>query len=388
MNDRCPYGRPRWLVAVTLALVVACTGSPGGSDADGDRGTGGSEASTTAPQSGVSAEERVAAAVDSYREGDLTGASEDVRAVLVTVGGRPLLERYYDSSAEATSGVFSVTKSVMSILVGIALDEGDLGSVEQTLAELLPDYAATVAPEVAGITLRQVLTMTAGLPEDTPSSNPLPFETADDWVAAIVSGGLRRPPGEGFAYASAGSHLLSAILVEATGRSVLDYAREKLFDPLGISTESAAEPLAVIENLPVYEAASFAWPVDPQGLHLGHTYLKINAPDMAKIGQLMLDDGRWDGEQIVSTQWVTESTRGQVATNGGSADDYGYQWWVTTANGFDAFAAVGFGGQLIEVVPALDLVVVVSCTVQDVPRLNSVSFMALVDHMIAPAVTP
>jgi CubicO group peptidase (beta-lactamase class C family) len=119
--------------------------------------------------------------------------------------------------------------------------------------------------------------------------------------------------------------------VEAIGRSVLDHAREKLFDPLGIDTVPAAEPLAVIENLPVYEAASFAWPVDPQGLHVGHTYLKINAPDMAKIGQLMLDDGRWDGEQIVLTQWVTESTRAQVATSGGSTGDYGYQWWVTTA---------------------------------------------------------
>jgi CubicO group peptidase (beta-lactamase class C family) len=388
MNDRRPHGRPRWLVAVTLALVAACTGSPGGSATDGTRGQGGSEASTTAPESGVSAEEHVAAAVDTYLEGDLTGASEDVRAVLVTVGGRPVLERYYDSSAEATSGVFSVTKSVMSILVGIALDEGDLGSVEQTLAKLLPEYAATMAPEVAGVTLRQVLTMTAGLPQDTAGSDPLPFETADDWIAAIVSGGLVRPPGEDFAYASAGSHLLSAILVEATGRSVLDYAREKLFDPLGISTDPAAEPLAVIENLPVYEAASFAWPVDPQGVHLGHTYLKINAPDMAKIGQLMLDDGRWDGEQIVSTQWVTESTRAQVATSGGSTGDYGYQWWVTTANGLDAFAAVGFGGQLIEVVPDLRLVVVVSNTVPDVPRLTSASFIALVDQLIAPAVTP
>ena len=388
MNDRRPNSRPRWLVAVTLGLVAACTGSVGGSGADGDRGTGGSEASTTAPASGVSAEERVGAVVDAYLEGDLTGAREDVRAVLVTVGGRPLLERYYDSSAEATGGVFSVTKSVMSILVGIALDEGDLGSVEQTLAELLPEHAATMAPEVAGVTLRQVLTMTAGLRQDTAGSNPQPFETADDWIAAIVSGGLVRPPGEDFAYASAGSHLLSAILVEATGRSVLDYAREKLFDPLGIDTEPAAEPLAVIENLPEYEAASFAWPVDPQGLHLGHSYLKINAPDMAKIGQLMLDDGRWDGEQIVSTRWVTESTRAQVATSGVSTGDYGYQWWVTTANGLDAFAAVGFGGQLIEVVPALDLVVVVSTTFPDVPRLHSSSFMALVDQLIAPAVTP
>ena len=145
-------------------------------------------------------------------------------------------------------------------------------------------------------------------------------------------------------YASAASHLLSAILVEATGQSVLDYARDKLFNPLGISTDPAAEPLAVEENLPVYEAAPLAWPVDPQGVHLGDAYLKISAPDMAKIGQLMLAGGRWDDKQIVPAQWVTESTRAHVPTGGYGlgGDDYGYHWWVTTADGHDAFAAAGF----------------------------------------------
>jgi CubicO group peptidase (beta-lactamase class C family) len=247
---------------------------------------------------------------DELVNGDTTASLyEDLRAVLVLAGGRPLVERYYDSSADATSNVASVTKSVMSILVGIALDEGAIGSVDQTLSELLPEYAAVMAPDVAAVTLDQVLTMTAGLPEDPPPlAGPPPYYLTEDWVAAIVSGGLKLPPGEGFAYASAGSHLLSAILVEATGQSVLDYARDKLFDPLGINTDPAAEPLAVEENLPVYEAASFAWPVDPQGVHLGDAWLKITAPDMAKIGQLMLAGGRWDEKQIVPAQWVTEST--------------------------------------------------------------------------------
>jgi CubicO group peptidase (beta-lactamase class C family) len=371
----------RWLVAATVALVTACAGSPDGSGAE----------QTPAGQQTSSGSEQLAAVFDSLVEGNVTASTyEDLRAVLVIVGGRPLVERYYDSSAEAASGVFSVTKSVMSILVGIALDEGELGGLDQTLSELLPDYAAMMTPEVAGITLRQVLTMTAGLPEDSPGSDPLPFETAEDWIAAIASGGLGQPPGAGFAYASAGSHLLSAILAEATGRSVLDYARDKLFDPLGIDSEPAAEPLAVVENVPVYEAASFAWPIDPQGLHLGYTLLKISAPDMAKLGQLMLDDGRWDGDQIVSTQWVAESTRAQVPTGHGfGGDDYGYHWWVTTTDGHDAFAAVGFGGQLIEVVPDLDLVVVVSCTVPDgIVRLNAVKILGLVNGLVAPAIAP
>ena len=372
MDHRRRRGRANWLLTLTVAaLIAACTGSTGGSQAD------------------ASAKERVADAVDGFFEDDSSGAYANVRAVLVFVGARPLVQRYNDSSAKATSNVFSVTKSVMSILVGIALDEGDLRGLDQTLAELLPDYAEDMAPRMAGVTLGQVLTMTAGFPADGPNTD-VTFFTADDLVAAIVSGGLEQSPGEGFAYASVGSHLLSAILAEATGRTVLDYARERLFDPLGISTQPAAEPLAVIENLPDYEAASFAWPVDPQGHHRGDAFLKISAPDMAKLGRLMLTGGRWDGEQIVSTRWVTESTRAHVPAHGNNtADRYGYQWWIPTADGHGAFAASGYGGQLIEVVPDLDLVVVVSSTVPDgFSRLHSGPFLALVDTAIAPALTP
>ena len=122
---------------------------------------------------------------------------------------------------------------------------------------------------------------------------------------------------------------------------------------------------------------------------LGDAFLKITAPDMAKIGQLMLAGGRWDEKQIVPAQWVTESTRAQVPTEGGfGADDYGYQWWVTTADGHNAFAAAGFGGQLIEVVPDLDLVVVVSCTISEDLPLEAATFLALVDHLVAPAIAP
>jgi CubicO group peptidase (beta-lactamase class C family) len=372
----------RWLVAATVALVTACAGSPDGSGAE----------QTPAGQQTSSGSEQLAAVFDSLVEGNVTASTyEDLRAVLVIVGGRPLVERYYDSSAEATSNVASVTKSVMSILVGVALDEGVLGSVDQTLSELLPEYVAIMAPDVAGVTLEQVLTMTAGLPEDPRAPATSPHYLTEDWVAAILSGGLEQPPGEGFAYASAGSHLLSAILVEATGRSVLDYARDKLFNPLGISTDPAAEPLAVEENLPVYEAASFAWPVDPQGTHLGDAFLKISAPDMAKIGQLMLAGGRWDEKQIVPAQWVTESTRAHASTGGYGVggDDYGYHWWVTTADGHNAFAAAGFGGQLIEVVPDLDLVVVISCTIPEGNvHLDASTFRGLVNAVVAPAIAP
>jgi CubicO group peptidase (beta-lactamase class C family) len=171
-----------WLAAVILAVSTACTGSPDGA------GSG----ETPAGRRTSSGPEQVAAVFDRLVEGGSTARIyEDLRAVLVLVGGRPLVERYYDSSAEATSAVASVTKSVMSVLVGIALDDGAIGGVDKTLSELLPDHAAVMTPDVAAVTLEQVLTMTAGMPADPPPGvAPPPYYLTEDWVTAIVSGGL------------------------------------------------------------------------------------------------------------------------------------------------------------------------------------------------------
>ncbi len=195
------------------------------------------------------------------------------------VDGQPALERYDNSTPATTANTFDVTKSVMSMLIGVALDEHRIPSVDATVLELLPGYEARMAPEVKGITLRQLLTMTAGLKIDV---GGIPeFERTADWVGAILATPPSHPPGGGSHYSSAASHLLSAILVQATGRSVLDYARERLFTPLGIDTDPAAEPVLPAERAAEYETAGFAWPVDPQGIHLGHALLKITAPDMA-----------------------------------------------------------------------------------------------------------
>ena len=320
--------------------------------------------------------------IQEFLDLDYTGGFDQVRAIVVSVHDRPVFERYYHSSAATTGNVFSVTKSVMSMLIGIALDERKLGGVDQTLAELLPAYAATMPSAVKAVTLRQVLTMTAGLPPDPPD---LPaFATTGDWVAAILEEGIQQPAGQGFAYSSAGSHLLSAILKQATGGSTLDYARAKLFTPLGISTVPAAEPVARPENQPAYDRARFAWPTDPQGNHVGFTLLKLTARDMATLGQLWLNHGRWAGRQLVSAAWVTESTTSHVDTQS-TPEQYGYQWWVTTADGHRAYAAIGSGGQLIEVVPDLDLVTVVAST--DAPGAAGAQvYLDLVSSYIAPAI--
>ena len=328
-------------------------------------------------------EERLAAGVDA-RLGRASMA--DVKAVLVLVDGRIVLERYVGSRPEDHRNVASVTKSVVSTLVGIAVGEGLL-RVDQTLAELLPEHAAGMTPDVARTTLHHLLTMTGGFRDPAgpdPAGEPLP----DDPVAATLRNGTS-PPGRQFLYTDEGAHLVATILARATGRTVLDYAREKLFDPLGIDTRPAAEPLAVPESIPAYEAAGFAWPVDSGGVHLGGGFLKLRPRDMARLGSVYLDEGRWGGRQVVPAEWVREATRAQVDVSGpvAAADEYGYLWWVTTAGDEPAYFALGFGGQLVEVVPGRDLVVVVSTAYDIVDprvRLDDRTLPRMVEDVVLP----
>ena len=280
----------------------------------------------------------------------------NLRALIVTVNGRTMFERYYHSSASAHVNVQSEGKTIIGTLIGIALAEKRLRSLDERLPELLPSYTAQMTPQDKVITLRQLLTMTAGMPRDE-VFYPRVFDTGKDWVRQILGEGPDFTFGRGFSYSSAGSHLLSVILSEATGRSTLSYARTKLFEPIGISTAPASELVASTVNLPAYERAGFAWPTDPQGHHIGGGGMKLTARDMVKLGQLWLAKGKWQGRQVVPADWLAQSQRRQVPTDG-DPSAYGFQQWVTVVDDHPAFAALGFGGQVTEVVPDLGLVVV------------------------------
>jgi CubicO group peptidase (beta-lactamase class C family) len=330
--------------------------------------------------------------VDVFFANDLSKAYRNRRAIIVTVDGHPVVERFYKISPDTTTNIQSEGKTIIGTLVGVAIGDGHLRSVDQTVAQLLPSYRASMSPQVRAITLRQLLTMTAGLPPDD-VFYPQVFDTDKDWVRTILAAGPDRPPGQGFGYSSAGSHLLSVILSEATGRNVLDYAREKLFDPMGIDTTPAAEPVALLANLPAYDRAHFAWPTDPQGHHIGGGGLKLTASDLTKLGHLWLKDGRWANRQLVPVGWMSQSQRAQVQVDAGPAAAYGYQQWVTSSDGHDAFAAVGYGGQLVEVVPDLGLVVVVLSDSPTDPNestepgtADAGDYMSLVNALIAPAI--
>jgi CubicO group peptidase (beta-lactamase class C family) len=295
-----------------------------------------------------------------------------VRAVLASVDNTTVIAdypagRYPASDAVQSAHVYSVTKSVTSVLVGIALDEGHLRSVDQTLGELLPKYRSKMTTQVAGITLRQLLTHTSGIPGNNSAGLGMPaILTADDGVASILTAPLLNDPGTVFDYSNLGAHLVTAVLAQATGRSVLDYARERLFDPLGIKTRPAyeEEPLRdATADQPTrdFVRAGFAWGTDRQGVNSGCCFLKLTAPDMVKIGELYLNRGVWHGRRIVSADWVRDSTAPQVTPDQlGPDGGYGYFWWRGEIRQHRAFFAQGSYGQLVAVFPDLKLVIAVS----------------------------
>jgi CubicO group peptidase (beta-lactamase class C family) len=209
-----------------------------------------------------------------------------------------------------------------------------------------------------------------------------------DWVAHILGRRLARSPGSSFAYSSATSQLLSAIVADAAGQSTLAFARARLFGPLGIASAKAPAPVFVAHPSPAtvraYARAPVAWPTDPQGYQLGFSGLKLPSRDLAKLGYLYLNGGRWDGRQVIPADYVAASTHPHsTPPPDGPAEGYGYQWWVTSQGGHPSFLAVGYGGQLIQVVPDLDLVVVITSDASQ--HRNDAG--ALVGQSIIPAVT-
>jgi CubicO group peptidase (beta-lactamase class C family) len=257
-----------------------------------------------------------------------------------------------------------VTKSFTAALVGVARRDHHLKSLNQTVGELLAAHLPPKAdPRLAKVTVGQLLTMTSGLAGDDrgPDSDLdllVRLLESRDWVRHILERKLVTRPGTTFAYSNASSHLLSAIVADTTGRSTLAFARAKLFAPLGIHTEHAFLPVNIDyvsrAQEQAYERAEVAWNTDPQGYQTGWSGLKLPARDLAKLGSLYLNGGRWDGVQVVPASYVRASTQRQShPPPGGPFDGYGYQWWVTSEHGHPSFLAYGYGGQFIQVSPTL-----------------------------------
>lgn len=261
---------------------------------------------------------------------------------VVTVKDGVVIDEFYQDGYDENSvfGVHSVTKSVMGSLIGIAIEQGTLAGVDTGLSTFFPQIADSDDARKQEITLEHLLTHTSGI--GWPASEFNALVNSENWVEYTLELPMAAQPGTSFVYTTAGSHMLSAVLEQATGIPTRDYAEEYLFGPIGI--ESAQ------------------WDQDPQGVTDGGNGLHLSVRDMARFGQLFLDEGNWRGQQIVPQSWVEVSTREHAA---GEPDKgtYGYQWWIRSFGkdgAYSGYYALGYAGQFVFVVPELNLVTAIT----------------------------
>lgn len=277
-----------------------------------------------------------------------------LHSVVIIRHGYLVSETYFENyQADTRHEVFSCTKSVISALMGMAIEQGYIDSVQHKVLDYFPER--TIAHHDArkqAITLEHLLTMTSGLESDRGMAY------SQDWVQFMLDQPMVAEPGIKFNYNSGNTHLLAAILQKTTGMQPEDYAQAHLFAPLGIK--------------------NVTWDTDPSGLNIGGWGLRMTPRDMAKFGYLYLHGGAWNGQRVVPADWVKMTTPKYIDTDDGRG--YGYAWWQLS---FGGYAALGYGGQQIIVLPEQDMLVVF--TSQSHPPEDEKQLWRLVEEFIIPA---
>ena len=278
-------------------------------------------------------------------------SNADIRSMLVIRHGYLVAEEYfipplYDMNN--THILFSVTKSVVSSLIGIAIDHGFIDNTSQLLLDFFPETViANPSAWKDAITLEDVLMMRTGFDWDesdyTTYDDFFAMRDSDNWAQYVLNSSMANEPGSTFDYNSGASHLLATIINVTTGMTPLAFADQYLFEPLGITRR--------------------AWSVDSQGINFGGSNLALIPRAMAKFGLLFMNNGSWDGQQIVSMEWVNRSSHGPATDY--PQISYGYQWWIDDNDGW--FSARGYNGQFIYVIPEHDIVVVFSSDNEEGP---------------------
>ena len=311
----------------------------------------------------------------------------DVHGIVVVRHGRLAFEHYF-AGADSLYGVVtldttfdagtlhdvrSVTKSVTSLCLGIALDHGWVKSVDTPVLSFFPEWTDLDTPEKDRITLRHLLTMSAGLdwneniPYTDPANSEIRMIRSPNPYRFALEQPVVAPPGEVYNYSGGSAALISAVLKKTTGRSIEQFAKDELFDPLGIT--------------------AMAWYHYGNGDPIAASGLRLRPRDMAKLGQLILNHGQWDGRQVVSASYVDAAIAPQI--NGQGLFFYGYQFWLGRSfidgREIDWAAAVGLGGQRIFVVPALDLVAVVTAGLYNDNLQGSVPLVVLNQYVLPAA---
>ncbi len=278
----------------------------------------------------------------------------NIAGIVVLKNGETLYENYFNGcTINSRIHVYSVTKSIISILIGIAMDKGYIKNLDQKVLDFFPEYKIKKREKtIQNITLRHLLTMTA--PYKYKFNPYIKYFTSDNWVKFSLDllGGKGRI-GK-FRYAPLiGPDIMSGILGKVTGQSVINFAQENLFAPLGIVVEKNIIFHSKEEQLAFNQATDISgWVADPMGVNTAGWGLTLSPIDMAKIGQLYLNHGIWNSKQIVSAKWVNESTKEHSRWETQNLP-YGYLWWIYE----EGFAAMGDGGNTIYINTKKDMVV-------------------------------
>jgi CubicO group peptidase (beta-lactamase class C family) len=261
-----------------------------------------------------------------------------LHSLLVSHHGELILERYYGRTRPTTlANIKSASKSVISALVGIAIDRGLLADVHQPIATFFPSLLDGETDEAKRqITIEHLLTMRSGL-QSTSNRFYGAWVQSRNWVQHALGRPLLSLPGTDMDYSTGNTHLLSAILTKVSGKSTWQFAQEALAQPLGFSLAR--------------------WPTDPQGVYFGGNDMVMTPRQMAAFGELYLNRGRVAATEVVPERWVDSSWIPRARSRW-SDQTYGYGWWIRDLAGYRTAYAWGYGGQYIFVVPELELVVV------------------------------
>lgn len=244
----------------------------------------------------------------------------------------------------------SASKSIIGLLTGIAIEEGFIPSIEEPIKTYFPEYFEENPDSIKeSITIRNLLTMQTGL-RSTSSGNYGAWVISDNWVEYALDQDFVSQIDGRMVYSTGTSHLLSVIISKASEMSTKAFAEKYLFDPMNIRVGG--------------------WDKDPQGNYMGGNNLALKPADLVKIGQLMLDNGRYGDEQLVSKNWVSESF-GTYTHSNYNPYGYGYQWWNQTIGGYKTFFAWGSGGQYIFMIPELETVIVITSSTATTDRRRS-----------------
>jgi len=298
--------------------------------------------------------------MESIQEGQV-----GIDSVSINRNGYLVLDSYiYPYEDGQKHKMYSVTKSITSALIGIAIDKGFIKSVDQNIVDFFPNREIlNLDDHKKSMTLKHLLMMTSGLQAndgwEKNWAGLFEMMKSNDWTQYALNLPMETAPGERFEYYNCNSHLLSAIINETTGMKTVDFATKFLFGPLGIT--------------------NVKWDASPEGVNIGYAGLWLDPKEMTKIGLLYLNKGIWEGKQIISSNWISESTKPYQDPR--LLDmKYGYQWWVNPAG---LFSANGMYGQFIYVVPEKNLVAVFTGNIKGMAQFTSIS---LLKNSIVPAI--